>query len=159
MDHGFRWNSRNVPKSYIRNTECSKSSVNCDSFSEIVFSQAYENLENVLNVNGHLLTGYAGACVWGWGFSFRKWFSSEELNPVCLWFKNNSQESEYRNQTDPFYKHYTVTALLLFLCMVVIQLLLVPRWERLRDHDGSRAWWQPYTAVCVGQSNVHSVYA
>ncbi|VVC38262.1 Hypothetical protein CINCED_3A006823 [Cinara cedri] len=55
-----------------------------------------------------------------------KWYSSDEFNPVCLWFKKNVQESQYRNQNDPFYKYYSVTALLLFMCMVVIQLLLMP---------------------------------
>lgn len=59
---------------------------------------------------------------------FRKWCSSEDFNPMCLWFKNNEQESQYRNQTDPFYKYYSVTALILFTCMVAIQLLLIPKW-------------------------------
>lgn len=58
---------------------------------------------------------------------FKKWFNSEDFNPVCLWFKNNVQESQYRNQMDPFYKYYSVTALLLFVCMVAIQLLLIPK--------------------------------
>lgn len=60
--------------------------------------------------------------------NFRKWCSSEDFNPVCLWFKNNEQESQYKNQADPFYKYYCVTALILFTCMVAIQLLLIPMW-------------------------------
>ncbi|XP_025425157.1 adenylate cyclase type 2 isoform X2 [Sipha flava] len=58
---------------------------------------------------------------------FKKWYGSEDYNPVCLWFKNSAQESQYRNQADPFYKYYSVTALLLFMCMVIIQLLLIPK--------------------------------
>lgn len=56
----------------------------------------------------------------------RKWFNSEELNPVLLWFHKNSQEKDYRNQPDPQFKYYVACAVLLFLCMATIQALMIP---------------------------------
>ncbi|XP_075224793.1 adenylate cyclase type 2 Ac76E [Lycorma delicatula] len=56
----------------------------------------------------------------------KKWFQSEDLNPVSLWFRQKSQENDYRSQPDPQFKYYIACALLLFFCMWIIQALTVP---------------------------------
>uniref|UniRef100_A0A1B6C545 adenylate cyclase n=2 Tax=Clastoptera arizonana TaxID=38151 RepID=A0A1B6C545_9HEMI len=57
----------------------------------------------------------------------QKWFKSEEFNPFFLWFHNKKYEQDYRNQTDPQFKYYLFCAVLLLVCMGIIQLLAVPK--------------------------------
>ncbi|XP_046660486.1 adenylate cyclase type 2 isoform X2 [Homalodisca vitripennis] len=57
----------------------------------------------------------------------RKWFNSEELNPLLLWFHKPGQERDYRSQTDLQFKYYVLCATVLFLCMAAVQTLMVPR--------------------------------
>ncbi|RZF36709.1 hypothetical protein LSTR_LSTR005022 [Laodelphax striatellus] len=53
----------------------------------------------------------------------KKWFQSEDLNPLALWFRDKSQEDDYRSQTDSQFKYYIVCATVLFLYMWLIQVL------------------------------------
>ncbi|XP_054285500.1 adenylate cyclase type 2-like isoform X1 [Macrosteles quadrilineatus] len=57
----------------------------------------------------------------------RKWFNSEELNPVMLWFHKRDQETSYRSQPDLQFKFYIACATVLFLSMAAVQALMVPR--------------------------------
>lgn len=57
----------------------------------------------------------------------KKWLSSEELNPVLLWFRKPHQETDYRNQPDPHFQYYVLCATALFLCMAAIQVATLPR--------------------------------
>ncbi|XP_037067948.1 adenylate cyclase type 2-like [Pollicipes pollicipes] len=52
----------------------------------------------------------------------RQCWSSEELNPVALWFKDGHRELEYHQQSDPLFKHHVTCALLLFTATCCIQL-------------------------------------
>ncbi|XP_046396288.1 adenylate cyclase type 2-like isoform X2 [Ischnura elegans] len=56
----------------------------------------------------------------------KKWFNSEELNPVSLWFRRGSQEKSYREQRDAQFRFYVSCAVCLFLCMAFIQALTTP---------------------------------
>ncbi|PSN57754.1 hypothetical protein C0J52_00336 [Blattella germanica] len=56
-----------------------------------------------------------------------KWFNSEELNPVLLWFRKPQQETDYRNQPDPHFRYYVLCAVVLFLCMTAIQVATMSR--------------------------------
>lgn len=60
-------------------------------------------------------------------FFIRKWLQSEDLNPVALWFKQKSQENDYRSQPDPQFKYYLACATVLFISMWIIQGLTIPR--------------------------------
>lgn len=57
----------------------------------------------------------------------KKWLNSEELNPVLLWFRKPEQETDYRNQPDPHFRFYVLCAVVLFLCMMSIQVATMPR--------------------------------
>lgn len=52
--------------------------------------------------------------------------SSEELNSVFLWFKNQGQEKAYRAQSDSNFKFYVSCAFGLFLCIAIIQIAIIP---------------------------------
>ncbi|XP_050442319.1 adenylate cyclase type 2 isoform X2 [Adelges cooleyi] len=92
----------------------------------------------------------------------KKWYNMEDFNPVCLWFKNGVQESQYRNQADPFYKYYSSVALILFICMVLVQQLLIPKTLTMWGAQGASlvalsvfayVSWIP-DDDCVSQENV-----
>ncbi|GFG37885.1 hypothetical protein Cfor_07375, partial [Coptotermes formosanus] len=57
----------------------------------------------------------------------KKWLSSEELNPLLLWFRKPHQETSYRNQPDHHFQYYVLCAGSLFLCMCAIQVATMPR--------------------------------
>ncbi|XP_021918215.1 adenylate cyclase type 2 isoform X3 [Zootermopsis nevadensis] len=57
----------------------------------------------------------------------RKWLTSEELNPILLWFRKPHQEADYRNQPDPHFRYYVLCATVLFLCLFAIQVASMPR--------------------------------
>ncbi|CAG9087341.1 unnamed protein product [Plutella xylostella] len=53
--------------------------------------------------------------------------NSEGMNPVTLWFKNSTQERQYRGQADHQFKYNVACATALFILMAFIQLLVVPK--------------------------------
>jgi len=52
--------------------------------------------------------------------------SSDDLNPLVLWFKNRSQERSYRAQSDSSFKYYVLCAFGLFLSIAAIQIAIIP---------------------------------
>ncbi|XP_072382588.1 adenylate cyclase type 2-like isoform X2 [Diabrotica undecimpunctata] len=57
----------------------------------------------------------------------KKWWSSEELHPALLWFRNRKQEQEYRGQPDSEFRCYVTCASFLFLAMCIMQITTIPR--------------------------------
>ncbi|XP_050523082.1 adenylate cyclase type 2 isoform X2 [Daktulosphaira vitifoliae] len=86
----------------------------------------------------------------------------EDFNPVCLWFKNGIQESQYRNQNDPYYKYYSTAALAIFLCITVTQQLMIPKTLTMWISQGASlltlsvftyvSWMPAYD--CASQDNI-----
>lgn len=57
----------------------------------------------------------------------KKWWSTEELNPALLWFRNLKHEREYRNLPDVEFKYYIACTTCIFIAMCIMQLAAIPR--------------------------------
>lgn len=60
-------------------------------------------------------------------FFGRKWWRSEDLHPVLLWFRNKRQEREYRSEADTEFRYYIACAAAIFFAMCVMQITTIPR--------------------------------
>lgn len=57
---------------------------------------------------------------------FRQCCRSEDLNPVTLWYRKGSLETQYRNLPDPEFHYYMAGATVIFVCMAILQALTTP---------------------------------
>ncbi|XP_045517213.1 adenylate cyclase type 2 isoform X2 [Pieris brassicae] len=53
--------------------------------------------------------------------------NSEGMSRITLWFKNRTQENQYRSQPDTLFKYYVACACALFLLLAFIQLITLPK--------------------------------
>lgn len=60
-------------------------------------------------------------------FIRRNRFTSEEFNPLVLWFHDAKTEMQYWTQADSFFKLYITCASVVFLGMAILHLLILPR--------------------------------
>jgi len=61
----------------------------------------------------------------------RQCCTSEDLNPVTLWFRKGSLETQYRNMPDLEFHYYMAGATLIFICMALLQAITTPGYEIL----------------------------
>ncbi|XP_013380296.1 adenylate cyclase type 2-like [Lingula anatina] len=61
----------------------------------------------------------------------RRWFRSEDMNAFLLTFQRNQLELDYNRQADGSFKYYVTCTAAIFVCMGVVQFLLLPRYEAL----------------------------
>ncbi|XP_047216703.1 adenylate cyclase type 2 isoform X4 [Girardinichthys multiradiatus] len=59
--------------------------------------------------------------------SQKQWLKSEDIQRISLFFHNRSLEKEYRATTLPAFKYYVTCACLIFFCIFVVQILVLPK--------------------------------
>uniref|UniRef100_A0A672GG45 adenylate cyclase n=1 Tax=Salarias fasciatus TaxID=181472 RepID=A0A672GG45_SALFA len=57
----------------------------------------------------------------------RQWLKSEDIQRISLFFHNKALEKEYRSTTLPAFKYYVTCACLIFCCIFVVQVLVLPK--------------------------------
>ncbi|KAI9526929.1 Adenylate cyclase type 2 [Dissostichus eleginoides] len=59
--------------------------------------------------------------------SQKQWLKSEDIQRISLFFHNKALEKEYRSTTLPAFKYYVTCACLIFCCMFIVQVLVLPK--------------------------------
>ncbi|XP_029306622.1 adenylate cyclase type 2 isoform X3 [Cottoperca gobio] len=59
--------------------------------------------------------------------SQKQWLKSEDIQRISLFFHNKSLEKEYRATTLPAFKYYVTCACLIFFCIFIVQILVLPK--------------------------------
>ncbi|XP_030637555.1 adenylate cyclase type 2 [Chanos chanos] len=59
--------------------------------------------------------------------SQKQWLKSEDIQRISLFFHNKTLEKEYRATTLPAFKYYVTCACLIFLCIFIVQILVLPK--------------------------------
>ncbi|XP_075868618.1 adenylate cyclase type 2 isoform X2 [Nelusetta ayraudi] len=59
--------------------------------------------------------------------SQKQWLKSEDIQRISLFFHNKSLEKEYRATTLPAFKYYVTCACLIFVCIFIVQILVLPK--------------------------------
>uniref|UniRef100_A0A8D3EAE7 adenylate cyclase n=1 Tax=Scophthalmus maximus TaxID=52904 RepID=A0A8D3EAE7_SCOMX len=59
--------------------------------------------------------------------SQKQWLKSEDIQRISLFFHNKSLEKEYRATTLPAFKYYVTCACLIFSCIFIVQILVLPK--------------------------------
>uniref|UniRef100_A0A7N8YKH0 Adenylate cyclase type 2 n=1 Tax=Mastacembelus armatus TaxID=205130 RepID=A0A7N8YKH0_9TELE len=57
----------------------------------------------------------------------RQWLKSEGIQRISLFFHNKALEKEYRSTTLPAFKYYVTCACLIFCCIFIVQVLVLPK--------------------------------
>uniref|UniRef100_A0A671V258 Adenylate cyclase type 2 n=1 Tax=Sparus aurata TaxID=8175 RepID=A0A671V258_SPAAU len=58
--------------------------------------------------------------------SQKQWLKSEDIQRISLFFHNKALEKEYRSTTLPAFKYYITCACLIFCCIFIVQVLVLP---------------------------------
>uniref|UniRef100_A0A8C4NKZ0 Adenylate cyclase type 2 n=1 Tax=Dicentrarchus labrax TaxID=13489 RepID=A0A8C4NKZ0_DICLA len=61
--------------------------------------------------------------------SQKQWLKSEDIQRISLFFHNKSLEKEYRATTLPAFKYYVTCACLIFFCIFIVQILVLPKYS------------------------------
>uniref|UniRef100_A0A674PRF4 Adenylate cyclase type 2 n=1 Tax=Takifugu rubripes TaxID=31033 RepID=A0A674PRF4_TAKRU len=69
--------------------------------------------------------------------SQKQWLKSEDIQRISLLFHNKSLEKEYRATTLPAFKYYVTCAYLIFFCIFIVQILVLPKTSVLGISFGS----------------------
>ncbi|CAI5663162.1 adenylate cyclase type 2 isoform X3 [Oreochromis niloticus] len=59
--------------------------------------------------------------------SQKQWLKSEDIQRISLFFHNESLEKEYRATNLPAFKYYVTCACLIFFCIFIVQILVLPK--------------------------------
>ncbi|KAM9489431.1 adenylate cyclase type 2 isoform 1-T1 [Clarias gariepinus] len=59
--------------------------------------------------------------------SQKQWLKSEDIQRISLFFHNKTLETEYRATTLPAFKYYVTCACLIFFCIFIVQILVLPK--------------------------------
>uniref|UniRef100_A0A8D0CGT0 Adenylate cyclase type 2 n=1 Tax=Salvator merianae TaxID=96440 RepID=A0A8D0CGT0_SALMN len=57
----------------------------------------------------------------------KQWLKSEDIQRISLVFYNKALEKEYRTTTLPAFKYYVTCACLIFFCIFLVQILVLPK--------------------------------
>ncbi|XP_067425513.1 adenylate cyclase type 2 [Emydura macquarii macquarii] len=57
----------------------------------------------------------------------KQWLKSEDIQRISLLFYNKTLEKEYRATTLPAFKYYVTCACLIFFCIFIVQILVLPK--------------------------------
>ncbi|CAM4511521.1 unnamed protein product [Lepidochelys olivacea] len=57
----------------------------------------------------------------------KQWLKSEDIQRISLLFYNKTLEKEYRTTTLPAFKYYVTCACLIFFCIFIVQILVLPK--------------------------------
>ncbi|TWW79492.1 Adenylate cyclase type 2 [Takifugu flavidus] len=70
--------------------------------------------------------------------SQKQWLKSEDIQRISLFFHNKSLEKEYRATTLPAFKYYVTCAYLIFFCIFIVQILVLPKYVGFVFHSWFR---------------------
>uniref|UniRef100_A0A8B9HNB9 adenylate cyclase n=1 Tax=Astyanax mexicanus TaxID=7994 RepID=A0A8B9HNB9_ASTMX len=59
--------------------------------------------------------------------SQKQWLKSEDIQRISMFFHNKALEKEYRATTLPAFKYYITCACLIFFCIFIVQILVLPK--------------------------------
>ncbi|XP_078084615.1 adenylate cyclase type 2b [Mustelus asterias] len=59
--------------------------------------------------------------------SQKQWLKSDDIKRISLFFHNQELEKEYRATTLPAFKYYVTCACLIFFCIFIVQILVLPK--------------------------------
>uniref|UniRef100_A0AAX7SJS6 Adenylate cyclase type 2 n=1 Tax=Astatotilapia calliptera TaxID=8154 RepID=A0AAX7SJS6_ASTCA len=59
---------------------------------------------------------------------YSSWLKSEDIQRISLFFHNKSLEKEYRATNLPAFKYYVTCACLIFFCIFIVQILVLPKY-------------------------------
>uniref|UniRef100_A0A8C9WK87 Adenylate cyclase type 2 n=1 Tax=Scleropages formosus TaxID=113540 RepID=A0A8C9WK87_SCLFO len=59
--------------------------------------------------------------------SQKQWLKSEDIQRISLFFHNKTLEKEYRAMTLPAFKYYVTCACVIFFCIFIVQILVLPK--------------------------------
>uniref|UniRef100_A0A4W3I4W5 Adenylate cyclase type 2 n=1 Tax=Callorhinchus milii TaxID=7868 RepID=A0A4W3I4W5_CALMI len=59
--------------------------------------------------------------------SQKQWLKSDDIQRISLFFHNQELEKEYRGTTLPAFKYYVTCACLIFFCIFIVQILVLPK--------------------------------
>uniref|UniRef100_A0A8C1TB21 adenylate cyclase n=1 Tax=Cyprinus carpio TaxID=7962 RepID=A0A8C1TB21_CYPCA len=59
--------------------------------------------------------------------SQKQWLKSEDIQRISLFFHNKTLEKEYRATNLPAFKYYVTCACLIFFCIFIVQVLVLPK--------------------------------
>ncbi|KAG9355724.1 hypothetical protein JZ751_000562, partial [Albula glossodonta] len=59
--------------------------------------------------------------------SQKQWLKSEDIQRISLFFHNKTLEKEYRATTLPAFKYYVTCACLIYFCIFIVQILVLPK--------------------------------
>ncbi|KAM9783326.1 adenylate cyclase type 2-like [Neosynchiropus ocellatus] len=59
--------------------------------------------------------------------SQKQWLKSEDIQRISLFFHNKALEKEYRATVLPTFKYYVTCACLIFVCIFMVQILVLPK--------------------------------
>ncbi|KAL0962102.1 hypothetical protein UPYG_G00335690 [Umbra pygmaea] len=59
--------------------------------------------------------------------SQKQWLKSEDIQRISLFFHNKTLEKKYRATTLPAFKYYVTCACLIFCCIFIVQILVLPK--------------------------------
>ncbi|KAI4817913.1 hypothetical protein KUCAC02_011285 [Chaenocephalus aceratus] len=81
--------------------------------------------------------------------SQKQWLKSEDIQRISLFFHNKALEKEYRSTTLPAFKYYVTCACLIFCCMFIVQVLVLPKRRHRRNyhnyHQGKKGSFCSFT--------------
>ncbi|XP_014665401.1 PREDICTED: adenylate cyclase type 2-like [Priapulus caudatus] len=60
-------------------------------------------------------------------WNIRQWLNAEDIHPAFLHFVNLSMEQNYHKQPDPLFKYYIACATVIFICMLLVQVIFMPK--------------------------------
>ncbi|TNM93279.1 hypothetical protein fugu_018681 [Takifugu bimaculatus] len=70
--------------------------------------------------------------------SQKQWLKSEDIQRISLFFHNKALEKEYRSTTLPAFKYYVTCACLIFCCIFIVQVLVLPKWRVAKGKNAKR---------------------
>ncbi|KAM7382616.1 hypothetical protein PAMP_002339 [Pampus punctatissimus] len=76
--------------------------------------------DSMTNENGKINTAVCNVC-------YIQWLKSEDIQRISLFFHNKSLEKEYRATVLPAFKYYVTCACLIFFCIFIVQILVLPK--------------------------------
>ncbi|XP_053323590.1 adenylate cyclase type 2 [Spea bombifrons] len=78
----------------------------------------------------------------------KQWLKSEDIQRISLLFHNKTLEKEYRATTLPAFKYYVTCACLIFFCIFIVQILVLPKTSTLGISFGAAFLLLAFT-LCI----------
>ncbi|XP_076772242.1 adenylate cyclase type 2 [Arvicanthis niloticus] len=80
----------------------------------------------------------------------KQWLKSEDIQRISLLFYNKNIEKEYRATALPAFKYYVTCACLIFLCIFLVQILVLPKsppMNRKRFQPSDKGKWRSLMGI------------